>query len=156
MMMNEQAMEKRNPRYLRRIVMAAVAVMLLASLAVAASAAGVWEDIRLWIDGREVDASAYQDENGDIVVEVEGESGQVELVVGDVVVEPVLAEYQYKDGRDLLIFTETATGEILEMDITDQMVDGTYSGTVEVFGHMGFVELNVWEGTDCFTFKLED
>ena len=158
-------MEEKQTRRFKRpgkvlVLVAAVSVML--TLAVAASAAGVWQNVRLWINGQEVDASAYMDENGDISVEATGE-GRIDVLFtdeestdGEIVIAPNIdAAYENVEGQDLLRFTNADTSETETLDITGKLENGCYQDTVTIFGCICNVELTVGEDTVNLSFSVE-
>lgn len=131
----------------KKLLTAAVAIVVVLSLAVAVSASPYWmETVRLWINGEEVDAELYTSEDGSIVVEATGE-GWAEVVVGEGEVEApdLRASYETRDGRDYLCFTDEFTGQTEELDITGQIENGAYEQTVTVLGFQCHVELTVVE-----------
>lgn len=146
--------KKTSPLRMRKIVTLAAAAALAVSLAIAASATGALESVRLWINGKEVeDATQYMDENGNMVVQVEnGEDDSVYVIMedgelpadGKLELTCVPPTYAHKDGRDYLVFTEEATGKTECIDITDELVNGVYQNdALEVFGVTGSVYLQV-------------
>lgn len=160
--MENEKNTKRMP--LRRMLTLAAAVIMILSLAVAASAAGVFESVRLWINGQEVDPSGYVDENGDLVVDVEGE-GRVDVLITDeqeagedadtCLVPDITAEYVDRDGAAILCFTNSDTGEVVELDITDELTDGRYQDTVTVFDCLCQVDLTANGETYSLSFSVE-
>lgn len=160
MMDNQKHMGGKLPRRMLSLV---AAVIVLTSLAVGASAAGLFENVRLWINGEEVDAGKYMDADGNITVEAEGE-GRVDVlyidgeVDGDAQVQFVPdmdAAYEQRNGRDFLVVTNQDTGEVQELEITEKMVNGMYQDTMEIFGCICDVELEAGDGTYSLSFSVE-
>ena len=87
------------------------------------------------------------------VIYSEGEVGaQGEEVV---LTAPVDADYECRDGRDILCLTNTETGEYQELDITDEVADGSYQDIITVFGWTCTVDLTVEGGSASFSFAVE-
>lgn len=146
----------------RMLTLVAVIAVLL-SLAVAASATGMSQTIRMWINSQEVDAQSYMDEDGNIFVEATGD-GSIEVIcaeegLGGTDIATILdvdTAYEYKNGRDYLCFTNTATGETQELDVTDKLVDGKYQDTLNVFGYAVAVDLTVDGESTGLNFSIEE
>ena len=161
-MMEKETNKKRTVG--RRVLTLAAAVVMLLSLAVAASAAGVFDHVRLWINGQEVDPSGYVDENGDLAVDVEGE-GRVDVCITDeledggdsdaCLVPDITAEYVDRDGTAILCFTNGDTGEVVELDITDKLADGRYQDAVTVFDCICQVDLTANSETYSLNLAVE-
>lgn len=141
-MMNDTSKSSRRMKPRRAVVLvAAVAAML--SLTAAAYASGGFRMIRVRINGEvpENGAVMYDVDGDDYIVEVEAQDGdEVDVVYSVETVDPdelpipaIEAKYENRDGADLLVFTNTGTGEIYELDITDELADGSYAGDLTVF-----------------------
>lgn len=151
--------QKTQPKAPRRVLALAAAVVAILSLTVAASATGMFRNVRLWIDGEEVAVDNYLDENGDLYVEVEGE-GRTDVLVSDELgtetdaevqyAPAITVEYEKQDGDDCLCFTNKITNETETLDVTDKLVDGHYQDTVTLFGCVCQVELTI-EGDSVST-----
>lgn len=152
----------------KRIITLAAAVVVILSLAVAASATGALRNIRVWIGGKEVDATQYVDKDGNIVVNVDEGDGVQDVIVafGDdqmADVDPsapcagVAASYARENGRDLVRFTQEDTGKTQDVDITGQLAGGRYEGDLEAFGQRGHLILTFeGEGLYSIDWSAED
>lgn len=160
-------------RMTRAMAVCAAVVMLMGCLTAVAYASGALSQLRLWINGQEVDPSSYvsYDQDGNLTVEMDvdedssvtgGENSMVVSITdGEDAPEagqlPVDVAYENRAGRDYLIFTNLDTGETQEMDITGEVVDGRYEDTVTVLGMEGQVALEIYEdGCLSVTFSTGD
>lgn len=150
-MMNDKSNRKSQPKKLL-VLVAAVAAML--SLAVAASASNeAFRMVRVWINGEvpENGTVMYDMDGEDYIVEVDAQEGdKVDVIYSVDIVNPdelpvpsIVAEYENRDGADLLVFTCSKTGEVYELDITGELLDGSYAEDLVLFDCDCRVELTV-------------
>lgn len=142
----EQKESKKRIR-LRRVIPLAAAVVLVLSLAVAVSAAGGWEAVRLWINGEEMDARSYMDKDGNLTVELEdGETGDIRMELnagGDGAEDcPYAVDFAKENGRSLLYIEKTGETPVAH-DITGRLQNGRFQGDVEAFGQTFRIDLTL-------------
>lgn len=141
---------------LRKILALAAAAAVMLSLGIVASATGMFQTVRVWIDGTEVDAEGYMEytENEDFVIKIDGEEHEeVEVFYSmggeasdngeNILISPIDAIYENREGRDYLCITNDETDETQEIDITDEMIDGVYQDTITALGWVCEVDLSV-------------
>lgn len=148
----------------RKLWILAAAVVAVLALTVAASAAGVFETVRLWINGEAVDARDYLDANGDLTVEVTGE-GRTDVLLVDgeagadaeaVFVPNIDAGYETAEGTARLVFTNRDTGETEIMDLGAALAPGTYTFETDAFGWILDLTLDVVDGESySLSFSVE-
>lgn len=117
----------------RRMLSLVAAVVVLTSLAVGASATGLLENVKLWINGQAVDAETVVDADGTMTVEIE--NGSAFVVSKDGTRIPVegnippadVAQEQQNDG-DVQVFLECESGDAETTDTTE----GAYSFDVDL------------------------
>lgn len=151
----------------KKLIALCAAVVVVLSLAVAVSATDLMETIRIRINNAEGEGTFSYGADGSAVVVVDTNDGDVVDVVYSVdsigetdgsqididLTEPVSVAYENRDGKDILVFLDSETGETEEVDITGQIVDGEYEGILTVLGRSCTVSLTEME--DCFSISLE-
>ena len=121
----------------RRMLSLVAAVVVLTSLAVGASATGLLENVKLWINGQTVDAETVVDADGTMTVAIENGSAYVGSKDGTRIpvegnIPPAEAAQEQKDDGDVQVFLEWESGDAAEgaysfdVDLTDAL--NTFKG----------------------------
>lgn len=142
--------EAKRRRPLKRMLPLIAAVTAILATTLVASATGAMDQLRLWINCKEVEASQNIDESRDIVVVLIDEAGTKNVIIsnGDDQSQPlpdtdIIVEYVQEGGQDMLRFRDVTTGQSADVVIT--LVNGSFDGTVEALNHVCQVNLTVAE-----------